>query len=455
MSTVPPRPIIDLSWQTSVKQMQQLCDECAAGVDIFTTAAQGPEATTCFLLTFSARCPEPLPFSRSYVSNALLERFNESFAQILRRDLELFVLPASEVLDPSNWTIERPLTPSKPNPRFHFAQLIDEFASRAIPDFGGYIDYWKALCSNRCRLRRQLCHVLLRLDELQRDGEDLDVKLEAASDGMNMEPLDGPLGRYAYQFKLRVMEWVIQLGFELEVYLPDEYAGMFWLLSSISRRREEQLREILQHVTTPDHSNAKPQHRDVDALDRSRSFLGSQIQLAAGNANLAEGLYSLYTYLHYLQIVPGPATSQRNYDPKLRYELRMKPFLTLSDGFMEMYNDFESVTHPFGAFEQGVAHVRDKAQPVCDVAERVAKDARANFSTFRSMGARAAQAEVVKDAWDADVANMIKSTVATGLAVSVIRKAAAAGALANVKLELPKPGNRYHDFWVVPKLSIS
>lgn len=454
MSTVPPRPIIELSWAKSIEQMKQLCAECAAGFAIFSAASEGPEATITFLLTFSARKPEPLPFSRSYVSNALLERMDESFARVQRRELALLVLPDSDVLDESNWTIEHPLGSGSPNVRYQYAQILDDFASRAIPDFGGYVDFWKALCSNRCRLRRQLCHVLLTLDEVQRDGEDLDAKLEAVNGGAPSQDMDSPLFRYAYHFKLRVMEWIIQLGFQLEVYLPDEYAGMYWLLSSISRRREEQLRQIHEHLQQRAIPWQQNEQRESDAVARSMNFLQTQIELSSGTSNLAEALYTLYTYLHYLHLFPDPASKQPHYDAALRYELRMKPFLTLQDGFKEMFDDYQTVTHPFGDFSMAAADVADRAEPVCSVAEKAAKDVRANFAALKSLGAQKAQARIVEREWAADVSNLTRSTVAVGLAVSALRKAAEEGRLEDLNLHVPKPGERYHDYWIVPKLSI-
>ena len=37
-----------------------------------------------------------------------------------------------------------------------------------------------------------------------------------------------PLSSWAYHTKLRQMEWIVQLGFELDIYQPDELAGMYW-----------------------------------------------------------------------------------------------------------------------------------------------------------------------------------------------------------------------------------
>jgi hypothetical protein len=37
-----------------------------------------------------------------------------------------------------------------------------------------------------------------------------------------------PLSSWTYYHKLRQMEWIVQLGFELDVYEVDELAGMYW-----------------------------------------------------------------------------------------------------------------------------------------------------------------------------------------------------------------------------------
>ena len=37
-----------------------------------------------------------------------------------------------------------------------------------------------------------------------------------------------PLSSWAYYHKLHQMEWIVQLGFELEIYQTEELAGMYW-----------------------------------------------------------------------------------------------------------------------------------------------------------------------------------------------------------------------------------
>ena len=37
-----------------------------------------------------------------------------------------------------------------------------------------------------------------------------------------------PLSSWTYYYKLRQMEWIVQMGFELDIYQVDELAGMYW-----------------------------------------------------------------------------------------------------------------------------------------------------------------------------------------------------------------------------------
>lgn len=106
---------------------------------------------------------------------------------------------------------------------------------------------------NRSRMRRTLCHLVLDWESVQlevcsflsqRDffianlpkAENLDVELRKYT---GEKPLtDGepagtkiwsfPLSSWAYYYKLRQMEWIIQLGFELDIYQNDELRGMYW-----------------------------------------------------------------------------------------------------------------------------------------------------------------------------------------------------------------------------------
>ena len=41
-----------------------------------------------------------------------------------------------------------------------------------------------------------------------------------------------PLSSWAYYHKLQQMEWIVQMGFELDVYQIDELGGMYWSVTA-------------------------------------------------------------------------------------------------------------------------------------------------------------------------------------------------------------------------------
>lgn len=53
-------------------------------------------------------------------------------------------------------------------------------------------------------------------------------QLDEVLNQLSTETVNFPLSTWTYHQKLRTMEWIVQLGFELDLYLPDEIAGMYW-----------------------------------------------------------------------------------------------------------------------------------------------------------------------------------------------------------------------------------
>ena len=97
-----------------------------------------------------------------------------------------------------------------------------------------------------------LCHTILdweniQLDVRERRARDRQLLLTIQAEEIDMslreytheEPIAGqtpdeenvwsfPLSSWSYYHKLHQMEWVVQLGFELQIYRTDELAGMYW-----------------------------------------------------------------------------------------------------------------------------------------------------------------------------------------------------------------------------------
>jgi len=288
-STVPPRPIIALRFDEAFNLMAKLCSDCKEAVRMLEVGTESVERLKAFLWAFNGRQPEPLPYAKACVSALLFDFGQETFDHFFRRDLSELIFPNDMALDPINWTFEAPRNPRvKPDPRYELACTIDLFMRKAMQDIGGYVDFFRALCSNRCRLRRTLCHVLIAMDDIQREAEGIDPDIRTLSADMS----DYPLATWSYHQKLRVMEWIVQLGFELDVYLPDELAGMYWWLAEITSTRAALL-EHLRPFLRRRHAALLQRNTDAVETEQTMLFVDSLISNAKGTHHLAQALTSV------------------------------------------------------------------------------------------------------------------------------------------------------------------
>jgi hypothetical protein len=464
-STVPPRPIVELDFKDALEKLQQMASDCNEATR-FISLKTDPLEYQSFLWHFSSRLPPPLTYARSYLSTLLFhpEILNTSVSLPLA-DVKALVLPASPVLDPGNWTLSPPRNPLIPKPpRVQFALLVDEFIDRAGQ---AYIDLWVAMGQNRCRLRRMLRHVIAGWDALQAETSliDSDISAAASEMGISEAVMEFSLSTWVYHKKLWMIEKVILLGFEQDIYLPDEFAGMYLFLSLIATRRKELLRRVDAHYMAHG-SNLLAQRklREKQEVDEAQPYTASLIAEAEGTASLSLALARFYIVLLYLHLLPIP--SRPFSTEKLRYEVRMKPFLALQPPEAPDFEDFKAHTQPYGdvasplpSFAQHVAHPDSELWSEIDGQIKAAKAA---FAEHKRIGVRAAKAEGVESSWSKNVQNALASCVALGLAVTDIKdRIGEKGVVVDgaedalgIRVEIPEAGvgKRYMDGWVVPKV---
>ncbi|KAJ4350984.1 N-alpha-acetyltransferase, non-catalitic subunit, partial [Neurospora sp. IMI 360204] len=233
-SSMPPRPIVTLSFDEAAKHFKKLCNDAIDAVKILDY--HDSQSLLNFVFHFQAQKPQPLVYIRCLLQNLLFKEMvlldRLSIRQVMDDDLSIVVMPAHELLDPNNDLVEAPHSA-----RFAIAHQMELFRKRAAQ---AYIDIFRVLCQNRCRVRRMFCHLIQDWEQIQLDAEDIDQLLQIQIDEkplayqsqttltLGSEPgYSLPLSSWAYLYKLRLMEWIVQLGFELEVYAPDELAGMY------------------------------------------------------------------------------------------------------------------------------------------------------------------------------------------------------------------------------------
>lgn len=447
-STVPPKPMVEMKFLDAIANLEQMRGDCQEALRIINFGPDNVQALKAFLFAFSSRKPESWTYPRACLATPLFTCDDAGFEQLLRRDLENLVFPASEVLDPTNWTIEAPQgNGSTANRRFELVKIIDQFTNITVRMPGGYVDFFRCVTSNRCRVRRNMTHVAVALEELRmRETEQLDARLhELTNDGLQY-----PLSTWTYLQKIRVMEWTVQLGFELDIYLPDELAGMYWYLSLLASSRVSLLDLILQ-ATEARSNQMREDITKRKEMNLSLSMLRSLKTEAQGTVALASALSSIYIYLSYHGCVPIAAAKSPFYQPQLNYELRMKPFLSIKSPELPSFEEWDSVLHPFGGYDHGAKSLERSRITFLDGIDEHIKSAKMHFAAFKKLGAVAAGCEGLDEIWAKNTSVLLQSCIATGIALSAL-KGASSGM--EIKAEIPKPGKgRYHDWWIVPKIT--
>jgi hypothetical protein len=337
--------------------------------------------------------------------------------------------------------------------------LMDEFTDRSGQ---AYMDLWVSLGQNRCRLRRMLTHVILAWDMLQADASLVDTDITRTAEELDLsdQVLDFPLSTWAYHKKLWMIEKILLLGFEQDVYLPDEFAGMYLFLSLVATRRKELLTRVEAHYIARGTQLLKERKlREAQEVDEASAYLDSLLAEAEGIASLGLAIARFYIILLYLGLLPIP---KRPFSTEeLRYELRMKPFLSLQPPEVPPFEDFKEHTQPYGPYSAPNAsfttELHDKDSEMWTEIDNNLKSARDAFAEVKKVGARAAKAEGVEKTWGKDVQNALASCIALGVAVAGVKDAVMKkGEEDNlaVKIEVPESGagKRYAEGWIVVKV---
>jgi hypothetical protein len=169
---------------------------------------------------------------------------------------------------------------------------------------------------------------MLDWDSLQVEAEEVDSELHSLTDESPLRISDDPqtglaysftLSSWVYHYKLRLMELVVLLGFELEIYQLHEFDGMYWYLQYYLRARASHVERIRTFVAAKDSSDGK--------CARTLSMLNYHLLEITAKQDLSAALVYLYAALGRLDLLKRPQNPHGS--DVLRYEGRMKPFLSI------------------------------------------------------------------------------------------------------------------------------
>lgn len=393
---------------------------------------------------FQARTPQPSVFVRTllqhYTFGEMVVLGHMSTRQLLDDDLASTVLPADSLLDRLNDEYEQ----HPQSDAFQISEKMEIFRTRAAQP---YLDILRTLCQNRCRVRRTLVHLVGEWDILQLDAEELDILMREHThekpllvSALGRSPVYSfPLSSWAYFNKLKLMEWIVSMGFELDIYQHDEIAGMYYYLQYLCQRRVKHTERMLAFVKAP----PRPIDDPMGQRPKAKVYLETSLLEAVAHTTFADTLSSFFTVLMRLGLVKTP---KRPYsDDRKRYEVRMRPFIRLS--LPELV--------PFETFREESDQKDLSTTNVLDFAAQGIKDAKASFEKLTKSDASAAGCVGVENEWREKVKSELKSCIWAGLMIAKVSKAFAAndGSIEKLKVEIPESKKAYHGWWIVPHIS--
>lgn len=401
---------------------------------------------------FQSKQPQPLVFVRTLLQTFMFSDMQilgkMSIRQLIDDDLSIITLPASPYLDRANDEIE-----VTTDPRFALAQQMELFRQRAAQPF---LDTLRTICQNRCRTRRTLTHAVRDWESLQLDAEEIDEILQqkmrerhaGAHSGVNLA-----LSSWTFLYKLKQMEFIIQLGFELETYQVDELNGMYWYLNYVSKSRLHHaeriktivFRQVDEHRKAKGSGNADEGAKDATEKQLQRSLAYTRLLLldAAVTWEFSDALSCLYTVLSRLGLVRPPPRPFS--DDRLRYEIRMKPFAPI--GLPELPS--------FEEFVAGTTQPENSSVEILLYAERALAGVKKGLEMMSRMTPEDSFSVGSHERWTASAKKALKASIMATLAVSTLKKAMHKdGEDVKLRAEVPTPekGLIYHEWWIVPKL---
>ncbi|KAJ5770505.1 uncharacterized protein N7511_002556 [Penicillium nucicola] len=463
-STVPPRPMVNISHDDAFAHMKRLCQDAIDMQQMLDY--RGPSNFKTAVWTLLSRKPQPSIYIRCLLQALIVSNMTILGAvpvkDFLYDDLAELVLPASILLEANTDDVEMPS-----DPRFQIAQKMDGFLKRFAQPF---VDTVRCACMNRCRIRRTICHTIVDWDNLQIEAEELDLELRTLSAEPPLQFQGGeptwsfPLSSWAYNQKLVQFRLILQMGFELSIYSPEELPGMYWYLSHICSTHLGHIdrirtftvaarkRDLMSAGTRTGGSSQKASafHKSFHALERLTTHI---IAVDA----FAIALHALYVVLARHNVLPSASSPQAYSSDRLRYEIRMKPFIPITLPELVPYDEYKREAALEGDSD---IMILERASKAITEARKAWEATLANGAFIDDPSTPTQPAPVaIEEDWKRDIKDTMRACIGTSLTIEAVKKALATSSTEthplNLEVVVPEVGSktRWHDWWVVPQIS--
>lgn len=305
-----------------------------------------------------------------------------------------------------------------------------------------------------------------------------------------------PLSSFLYGIKLDQMRQILQMGFELDIYAPNEVAGMYWYLAYICDTHLSHLDRTAIFIGRNEEQWMRTQKR----FSAPPSPFASTIATIQRQKTRLRAVAALATTLHLLCILltrhghlPSQFSPEKSSYAKaqLSYELRIRPFLPIS--VPEII--------PYATFQEQVTCTGERDEQILARAERAIDIGKKEWESILTGGilpkqdrddtqwqerhqrlvtanthpaslsppptqldnhdlasSIAATSSSIESDWTNNVKACYRSSVATGVALAMTKdRVLGLGKTkktAGVKVEVPGVGTkaRFADLWCVPRV---
>lgn len=273
-----------------------------------------------------------------------------------------------------------------------------------------------------------------------------------------------PLGSWVYHEKLKQMQLIFQMGFELSIYAPEELGGMYWYLAHLCSSHQLHIERIQAFVHAESRKSKLPKGNERP-FDRTLAILNRHSLCLIATESFSFALQALYVFLDRYGVLPHAASKTAYSSSRLRYELRMKPFLPISLPELVSFEQYEQNATLKGQSDSDV--LKRASQSIADARKAwEAVLAQGAFTPSQKDGGEAVRRPAIESDWQRNTKNSLRACIGASIAIQTASKifrnklssAAESGKTSvevPIKVEIPEIGspNCYHDWWVVPRVS--
>lgn len=272
-----------------------------------------------------------------------------------------------------------------------------------------------------------------------------------------------PLSSWVYHEKLNQIRTILQMGFELSIYAPEELAGLYWYLSHICSTHIAHIDRIRTFVSSDHRKNTRTDREP--AFDRTLTVLRRYRTQLIATETFALALHALYAFLDRRGLLPHAVSADAYSSPRLRYELRMKPLIPITLPEIVSYDVYEGEATLRGETD---AAVLARSRAAIDEAKKAweAVLAQGPFLPPIEEKKKKAPAHVSRPAIEADwrrnVKDSLRACIGASIAIQTVstilnNQPQSSPTTPSLSVEIPEVGSagRWHDWWAVPRISES